>query len=286
MLEPAHILLIDDDAADRKTTCRSLREAGVRAQVHEAADATTGLQLFGTTGCECVFLDYHLPDCDAAEVLPLLLEDKERCAAVVVLTWCGNSKLAVDMMAAGAVDYLTKDEITPATLGRAVRYALARRQFLLAQEAQRRRELEEQQEAIFAQRRLAGWQDGAVTAQSAGVGPLRDRSPVAFSTLREEYGALVDADLEALAFEQPPPRRDIIALAHRLGDQGAGPRDVVDLHIRVVTGKCEDTNPRRVRAYTQNGRLLALEVMGNLVDYYRLNRPATTRPVLAMECTT
>ncbi len=83
------------------------------------------------------------------------------------------------------------------------------------------------------------------------------------------YGLLLDRYLEALGFDQPPPRREINALAERLGDQGAGPRDLVDLHIQVVTDKCEGAHPNRARAYTANGRLLALEVMGNLVDYYR-----------------
>lgn len=286
MLKPVHILLIDDDAADRKAIRRSLQEAGLRADVHEGADAATGLRLFKTMDFECVFLDYRLPDRDGTEVLPELVADKARCAAVIVLTGQGNPKLAVEMMAAGAVDYLTKDEITPSILQRAVRHALARRQFLIAQEEQRRQELEELQEAVAAHRRLTGWQDGAITAQSAGVGPLRERSPTVFSALQRDYATLLDAYLEALAFDQPPPWRDIGTLAHRLGDEGAGPRDVVDLYIGVVTAKCADANPKRARAYTQNGRLLALEVMGHLVDYYRLTRPVRTKPVAATECTT
>ncbi len=84
--------------------------------------------------------------------------------------------------------------------------------------------------------------------------------------------------MEALGFkEAPTPHGDISALADRLGALGSGPRDLVDLHLRAVTAKTADTLPKRAKAYMVEGRLLALEVMGNLVDYYRMRRALSPR---------
>jgi PAS domain S-box-containing protein len=134
----------------------------------------------------------------------------------------------------------------------------------------KKQQVMELEAALAHQRALAGWYEGNITAQTAGVGALRERVPNVFSALQKEYESLLDAYLEATGFEMPPPRRKIIDFSDRIGELGCGPRDVVDIHLNAVTEKSKNTNPKRTRAYTLEGRLLALEVMGNLVDYYRL----------------
>jgi PAS domain S-box-containing protein len=119
---------------------------------------------------------------------------------------------------------------------------------------------------------MSGWEDGAITAQMSGVGPLQEREPDVFSNLQAEYGSLLDEYLEAIGFDRSPPRRKINDVADRIGDLGCGPRAVVDIHRHAVTAKSSNVNPKRARAYILEGRLLALEVMGYLVDYYRMRR--------------
>lgn len=125
------------------------------------------------------------------------------------------------------------------------------------------------QQMLGPQDNLMGWQDATVTAQMAGVGPLHERSPTPFAAMEENYASLLDQYLEAIGFGQTPPRADIRALANAIGALGGGPRDVVDLHVRGVSKKCSKVHPKRGAAYTIEGRLLALELMGFLVDYYR-----------------
>jgi hypothetical protein len=139
-------------------------------------------------------------------------------------------------------------------------------------EETRKQQLRELEVALVHQRSLTGWEDGPVTAQMAGVGPLRERAPDVFSALKKEYGSLMDEYLEALGFSRPPPRRHINELACRIGALGCGPRDVVDIHMQTVMEKSSNAHPKRARAYTLEGRLLAIELMGNLVDFYRLLR--------------
>ena len=282
MTETIRILIIDDDHVDCTSLQRTLQEAGVSAKCDVAHDADSGLRLYESGQYDCVFLDYRLPDQNGNEILPALT-NTPRAAAVIVVTGQGTPELAVDMMESGAVEYLAKDEISPSLIERAVRCGLARREFLLAQEEQRRCEVTELQSALQANRLLLGWQEGRITAAAAGMGPIRERAPDVFAALREGYGSLLDMYLEALALGRPPPRSELNAFAFRLGDQDAGPRDLVELHIGIVAARCEDVNCRRARAYTQDGRLMALEVMGHLVDYYRLRTPQVTHPVVATE---
>ena len=58
-------------------------------------------------------------------------------------------------------------------------------------------------------------------------------------------------------------------LADRLGAVRAGPRDVVDLHTVVLRQRLATATVEQAAAYGEEGRLLLLELMGDLVSYYR-----------------
>jgi len=69
------------------------------------------------------------------------------------------------------------------------------------------------------------------------------------------------------------------AIAEELGSYRAGPRDVVDIHLRAVEDKSHGHTAEQTKAYASEGRLLTLELMGHLVDYYRraLDQPDTIK---------
>ncbi len=81
---------------------------------------------------DCVLLDYRLPDVDTFELLAALLTSGGAGQAILILTGEADQEIAFRMMREGALDYLTKGEVTPASLARAIRYATARREFLAA----------------------------------------------------------------------------------------------------------------------------------------------------------
>src|SRR5437868_4499190 len=117
------ILLVDDDAIDRMAVKRALRAAGLNAEVREAKDAVEGLGAMKAEPFDCVLLDYRLPDSDGLSVL------REARAAgvgapVIMLTGQGDEELAVEIMKAGASDYLTKSRISLDHLVQSVRNAV------------------------------------------------------------------------------------------------------------------------------------------------------------------
>ncbi len=60
-----------------------------------------------------------------------------------------------------------------------------------------------------------------------------------------------------------------IASADRLGMLNAGPRDVIELHKAAIARKADGRATRRTIRLIEEGRLLILQLMGQLVSFYR-----------------
>ena len=149
MTTPTHILLIDDDKLDRMMVRRALEKSGLDHILIEAVDGVNGLRCAKDQAFDCVLLDYRLPDVDTFDLLTILLSPEGGSHAVLMLTGEADPEIAIRFMRAGALDYLTKSEVTPSSLARAIRYAKARREFL-AELKTARREAEEKSRALDA----------------------------------------------------------------------------------------------------------------------------------------
>lgn len=120
-MQPAHILIIDDEPHLREVMRLTLETEG--HAVETAADGPEGLERFGTgAGWDLVLLDQRMPGMDGLEVLREL-RARDPQARVVMATAYGTIELAVDAMKAGALDFLRKP-FTPDVLRGAVRAAL------------------------------------------------------------------------------------------------------------------------------------------------------------------
>jgi len=123
MTERFRVLVVDDDPVDRMAVRRALRAAGVEFEAEEAEDVAGALERLGRGGFDCVFLDYQIPGGDGLRVLR-----QARAAGltvpVVMLTGQRDDVVAVEMMKAGATDYLTKGDLSPERISRALRGAV------------------------------------------------------------------------------------------------------------------------------------------------------------------
>lgn len=142
-----HILLVDDDQVDRASVRRALGKSGLEHTLVEAHGGISGLALARAQPFDCVLLDYRLPDVDTFDLLETLLSPDGGSHAVLMLTGESDQELALRLMRAGALDYLSKSEVTPSSLARAIRYATARREFL-AQLKSAREDAEEKSLAL------------------------------------------------------------------------------------------------------------------------------------------
>ncbi|MBE9046456.1 response regulator [Pleurocapsales cyanobacterium LEGE 10410] len=143
--EQLSILLVDDDEVDRLTVGRALKKAGVTVKLAEAENGAEALSLLKnwknnlvdvsktnlfsdpvahtTCDLDLILLDYRLPDIDGlqliADIRALNLN-----LPLIVLTGQGDEKIAVEIMKAGAADYLAKSRIEPNTLAKAINGAI------------------------------------------------------------------------------------------------------------------------------------------------------------------
>jgi two-component system, sensor histidine kinase and response regulator len=109
------VLVIDDDAVDRMTVIRAFNGADFQTEISEAIDCKTGIALAVSHQFDCIFIDYRLPDGNGVELLQKLREQGIR-SPIVSLTGQNDDQIAVELMKAGASDYLSKAQISPAQL--------------------------------------------------------------------------------------------------------------------------------------------------------------------------
>jgi signal transduction histidine kinase len=137
------LLIVDDDDVDRLAVRRALTSAGVRTEITEMAEPADALAHLTESACDCILLDYQLPGADGLQVLRSIRAAGIR-TPVIVLTGQGDEETAVELMKAGAADYIGKGQLTPERLSRSLRHALAlfrseeaRRQLLAREKAAR-----------------------------------------------------------------------------------------------------------------------------------------------------
>ncbi|MBD2606745.1 response regulator [Scytonema hofmannii FACHB-248] len=123
MEETLSILLVDDDTVDRMAVRRALTKADVRMELSEVEDCESAIAALNNNSYDCVFLDYHLPDQDGLTLIQRIRRAKIK-VPLVVLTDQGDEQIAVELMKAGATDYLSKSRISPEILAQVLRNAI------------------------------------------------------------------------------------------------------------------------------------------------------------------
>jgi CheY-like chemotaxis protein len=255
------LLLVEDNPGDADLVREMLEVAAEgQFQVHHVTRLNEAIDKLKTAEVDVVLLDLRLPDGSGVQSV-----ESVRSVAgevpIVVLTGTDDEKLALSCIDAGAQDFLFKGEVRPVALRRAIGYAITR-----LREAQ----LRELQDTLERYRELTGGARTSVTASLAGMGALRQRLPAEFTDCVGLYRRLVDDYLEQLVLRRPKPRHEMERLATVLGDAGAGPRDLLDVHVSALDEAVKGKDGERSRSLAVEGRLLALEMMGLLLDYYRM----------------
>ena len=117
------VLLVDDDQLDRMALRRALLAIAPGVTIIEAEDVASGLQAIKAAPVDCLILDYHLPDGLGLDLL-LHVRAANKPLPVIMLTAHGDAQTAVELMKAGATDYIPKSQLSAERLERSLRYAL------------------------------------------------------------------------------------------------------------------------------------------------------------------
>ncbi|NJM87462.1 MAG: hybrid sensor histidine kinase/response regulator [Hydrococcus sp. RU_2_2] len=112
---PLKVLIVDDDEVDRMAVRRALKTAGLTLEISEAYDCAMAIAKLQDNHFDCAFIDYRLPDKDGLALVQELRDNGIKIP-LIVLTGQGDEQIAVDLMKAGASDYLSKARISPPRL--------------------------------------------------------------------------------------------------------------------------------------------------------------------------
>ncbi len=121
--DPLEILIIDDDEVDRMALKRALKGTDFMVSISEASDAEDALQNLQETEFSCIFLDYNLPGKSGLDLAKQIRQQGIR-VPLIVLTGQGNEQTAVELMKAGASDYLPKSKLSSEAITRLMRSSI------------------------------------------------------------------------------------------------------------------------------------------------------------------
>lgn len=124
---PIHVLLVEDNPGDVRLLQEYLAEGdGDRFTMTHADRLSTSLPHLGRPGIDVVLLDLTLPDSHGLETLNRM-QAHAPAVPIVVLTGRDDETMAIQLLQAGAQDYLVKSQVTSQLLMRALRYATERK---------------------------------------------------------------------------------------------------------------------------------------------------------------
>jgi PAS domain S-box-containing protein len=117
-----------------------------------------------------------------------------------------------------------------------------------------------------------------VNTNLLGSETMQDALPTLFDAMSGSYAQVLDLALDQRAYKTDHGLRERLReVGEQLSLLGAGPRDVIELHTVVLRRKVAGAASERAQAYLEEGRMLVLELMGNLVSLYRLYSQGQSR---------
>lgn len=267
---PCKVLLVEDNPGDARLFHELLSAPGQDAfDVTQVSRLEEGLRYLDSEQVDVVVLDLSLPDSSGLETVKMAAEHAARYnTPVVVLTGQSFAHQGVEAVQLGAQDYLIKSKLDDLLLSRSLRYAIERQQLLNALE--RERERRQQAEELAQLEKLSGPSTAQITARSYGIVSIRESAPETFAELVNEYRTLVEETIEehALKVDRNVSGK-IHDLVQDLGVLGATPRDVTEIHVAAIKQCKSGANFRKATTITEEGRMILIEVLGNLATYYR-----------------
>lgn len=260
---PLHLLLVEDNPADAdllQEMCNEIPE-GIPTFMHveSLADARQALS-FGQF--DLILLDHNLPDSNGLQSINEMVT-LAGAIPVVMISEIDDEQLAMSCINSGVQDYICKKELSVTMLRRTLGYAITRL---------REARIRELQATLAQLSRLSTDANvtSKVTRSLVGFKSLKEREPPLFDYVCQSYRGLFKPYLRQLLVKAPKPTVLMSDIVSQLGASGAGPKDLIDVHMAALEWSINDLPDVQARAYAVDGRLLCLEMMGLLTDYFRL----------------
>jgi signal transduction histidine kinase len=130
-------LLIDDAEADRAAVRCALAASTLDYELTEREDPASGMMAAVLGHYDCVLVDADLPCVDLPDLFTRLASTEGGSQAVILLSGDCDQGDTPALLRAGALDSISRGEANAHNLARAIRYAKARRGFVIELQAAR-----------------------------------------------------------------------------------------------------------------------------------------------------
>lgn len=133
----ASILVVDDQRFDRTRLKRLISGLEFETHVVEADRLETMGTMLQRDKFDLILVDYNLPDGNGLMALDAIrLDPKNRQAATIMVAGDGQTDVAIEALKRGCSDYITKDDLSPASFKRATINALQKSSLSIGMETQ------------------------------------------------------------------------------------------------------------------------------------------------------
>jgi len=100
--------------------------------------------------------------------------------------------------------------------------------------------------------------------------PLKEYASGHFEKLKSEYAAALEKSIEERFYKVEVKSIGILKdMSAELGSLKAGPGDIIDIHKDVIENKTENSPSEKINLYYEEGRLILIKLMGNLINFYK-----------------
>ena len=158
-----------------------------------------------------------------------------------------------------------------------VEYILGAGVDITEEKEQNEERIRELRQDLAALEQIVTSSSSSVTAAAFGQKPLEEGNPELFKQFVDLFSEILDDIMEERAYRTDRGIANRVrAFSDKLGYSIAGPKDVISIYSSALQKTIASMNPAKAREYKEEGRLLLLEVMGNLTSFYRKYYPAGT----------
>ena len=120
------VLIVEDNELDARSMVKALQaNREITFEVVRVAELGAAVERLHHAHFDCILLDLSLPDSVGLVSVDVLSEEAPGCP-IVVLTGLDDPGTALEAVERGAQDYLSKGRVDAESLGRSIRYAVAR----------------------------------------------------------------------------------------------------------------------------------------------------------------
>lgn len=124
MPDKLSLLLAEDSPEDAFAIRRYLEQSELDYELLYVETSEEAQHIIEGRSFDCILLDYQLPGYDGIQLLKFIRTHMKTPVAIIILTGSGNEQTAVEVMKAGAEDYIVKNTLSSQRLQTAIQQAI------------------------------------------------------------------------------------------------------------------------------------------------------------------